>query len=305
MVLGPKTPFRNIERGFRREKGLAQLPDAQPFLDIWFNMSEETVGDISTKSIEDININVADLELSVSLGFVSQIQDLLQSLQALAKDQEILADSQIMENNQILKELLTNEVTEERVKQLGLDQQGEGDAIQARFKALRGIALRKQKTRAGILSEGNGSAVNNALAMSRFKRKEEACPMIRPAGGDSDNEKMLEYNKAFVEDIIIDQINIQVTFRLRGIEKVLQKRGPLGFVMNIGSNFADISDSEFIFSELRISGLQESIENLQGRFYNHYKKEAIRQFYQLLGSQDILGNPSSFIKNLGRGTVEL
>ena len=63
---------------------------------------------------------------------------------------------------------------------------------------------------------------------------------------------MLEFDKAFVEDIIINQINIQVTFRLRGIEKVLKKRGPLGFVMNIGSNFADISDSEFIFSELRI-----------------------------------------------------
>ena len=30
------------------------MEDAKPFLDIWFNMSEETVGDISTKSIEDI-----------------------------------------------------------------------------------------------------------------------------------------------------------------------------------------------------------------------------------------------------------
>ena len=98
---------------------------------------------------------------------------------------------------------------------------------------------------------------------------------------------------------------MQVAFRLRGIEKVLKKRGPLGFVMNLGSNFADISDSEFVFSELRIQGLQESIENLNTRFYNHYKKDAITQFYQLLGSQDILGNPSSFIKNLGRGTVEL
>ena len=86
---------------------------------------------------------------------------------------------------------------------------------------------------------------------------------------------------------------------------MLKKRGPLGFVMNLGSNFADISDSEFVFSELRIQGLQESIENLYTRFYNHYKKDAITQFYQLLGSQDILGNPSSFIKNLGRGTVEL
>jgi hypothetical protein len=31
----------------------------------------------------------------------------------------------------------------------------------------------------------------------------------------------------------------------------------------------------------------------------------MQQFYQLFGSQDILGNPSSFIANLGRGAVEL
>ena len=49
-----------------------------------------------------------------------------------------------------------------------------------------------------------------------------------------------------------------MTLRIRGIERILQKRGPLGFFLNIGSNFADISDAEFSFSELLMSGLQES-----------------------------------------------
>ena len=38
---------------------------------------------------------------------------------------------------------------------------------------------------------------------------------------------------------------------------------------------------------------------------DHYKQEAIQQFYQVFGSQDILGNPSSFITNIGRGAVEI
>ena len=73
VVLGPKVPYRNIERRYRRERNVEQMPEAKPFLDIWFNMSEETVGDISTKSIEDIQIRVADLEMNLSLQFVSQI----------------------------------------------------------------------------------------------------------------------------------------------------------------------------------------------------------------------------------------
>lgn len=96
-----------------------------------------------------------------------------------------------------------------------------------------------------------------------------------------------------------------MTLRIRGIERILQKRGPLGFFLNIGSNFADISDAEFSFSELLMSGLQESQESIIDNLYNHYRQEAISQFYQVFSSQDILGNPSSFIKNLGRGAVEL
>jgi hypothetical protein len=38
---------------------------------------------------------------------------------------------------------------------------------------------------------------------------------------------------------------------------------------------------------------------------DHYKQEAIQQFYQVFGSQDIIGNPSSFITNIGRGAVEI
>ena len=80
MVLGPKIPFRNIERRFRRELNEEQLTEPKPFLDVWFNMSEETVGEISTKSIEDFYIKYADLEVNIDLKFVSEVQDLLQSL---------------------------------------------------------------------------------------------------------------------------------------------------------------------------------------------------------------------------------
>ena len=47
-----------------------------------------------------------------------------------------------------------------------------------------------------------------STAEERFKPKEDVSPIIRPRQDTEDKEKMLEYNKAFVEDIVIDQINV-------------------------------------------------------------------------------------------------
>lgn len=119
------------------------------------------------------------------------------------------------------------------------------------------------------------------------------------------NTQLLSYQKVFAEEIHIKAIKIKMTLRLRGIENVLNKKGPLGFLLNLSSNFADISDAEFNFDELFLEKVHESQECLLNSLTSHYKEIALQQLYQLFGSQDILGNPSSFIANLGRGAGEL
>ena len=52
---------------------------------------------------------------------------------------------------------------------------------------------------------------------------------------------------------------------------ILNKKGPLGFLLNLTSNFADISDAEFNFDELVINSVHESQEALLNSFINHYK----------------------------------
>jgi hypothetical protein len=51
----------------------------------------------------------------------------------------------------------------------------------------------------------------------------------------------------FIHDIRIGEIKLKLTMRVRGIERLLKKRGPFGLMLNIGSNFADISNAEFTF----------------------------------------------------------
>jgi len=47
-------------------------------------------------------------------------------------------------------------------------------------------------------------------------------------------------------------------------------------MLNLSSNFADISDAEFSFTELQLLDLQLSEEALQANLMKHYKYEAIQ-----------------------------
>jgi hypothetical protein len=44
-----------------------------------------------------------------------------------------------------------------------------------------------------------------------------------------------------------------MTLRIRGIEAILQKTGPMSWFLNLSSNFADITDAEFNFTELEMA----------------------------------------------------
>jgi hypothetical protein len=66
-----------------------------------------------------------------------------------------------------------------------------------------------------------------------------------------------------------------MTLRIRGIEAILQKRGPLSLFLNLGSNFADISDAEFNFSEFEVIKQNYSYEKLNADLTKHYKIEAL------------------------------
>jgi len=105
--------------------------------------------------------------------------------------------------------------------------------------------------------------------------KEKACPQIAVKTRKAD-DAILSFVKVHVSNINIKAIQIIMTLRIRGIERVLEKRGPLGFMLNLSSNFADISDAEFSFTELQLLDLQLSEEALQANLMKHYKYEAIQ-----------------------------
>lgn len=79
--------------------------------------------------------------------------------------------------------------------------------------------------------------------------------------------------------MVIKKIVINANVRLRGVERILKKRGPLGLLINIGSNFGDISGAEIMFSELEFAGLNETSETISLLLTQHYRSEALTQWF--------------------------
>lgn len=85
------------------------------------------------------------------------------------------------------------------------------------------------------------------------KAKEEVCINLKPLVEENVESYLPKVNKVFVNSIKISPINLSMTLRIRGIEKMMGKGSPLGFILNLGSNFADISDAQFKFTSLEMA----------------------------------------------------
>lgn len=101
--------------------------------------------------------------------------------------------------------------------------------------------------------------------------------MISPVDERTESlEQNLDVKKVFIENINIKTMRINITLRIRGLEAQLQKRGALGFLLNIGSNFADITDAEFNFRELYLKDLAVSQEAAVDRISKFYIDDCVQ-----------------------------
>ena len=82
------------------------------------------------------------------------------------------------------------------------------------------------------------------------------------AGGDKSDDSVMNLKKVFIENMVIKKIVINMSLKIRGIERMLNKRGALGFLINFGSNFGDITGAEFMFGELELAGLNHTEETI-------------------------------------------
>lgn len=122
------------------------------------------------------------------------------------------------------------------------------------------------------------------------------------------NESDLKAQKQYFEFVNIGAIKILLTLRFehKFLDLNMKKNG--GGVFSIGytvfSNVANMSDSPLKFKELIITHTYAPPSTLIKMIVRNFTRQGVFQFYKLIGSSDMIGNPVGFVNKLGSGVYE-
>lgn len=115
--------------------------------------------------------------------------------------------------------------------------------------------------------------------------------------------------KAYFEYIHLGAMKFLITFRhsndsithdIMSVPVFLAFR----FLFSLGKSFINISDSPLYFREILMRHSFQTIDNISWLIIKNYIRQGILQFYKILGSSDLIGNPIGFVDKLGTGVFE-
>ena len=115
-------------------------------------------------------------------------------------------------------------------------------------------------------------------------------------------------SKVYVHLLQLNALKVTLSFKPgRKREVVLAPRhafGVLRLLGSVGSAFINISDSTLHFSSVIVCDSFQTPSAIAQLVVRNYIKQGLLQFYKLLGSSDLIGNPIGLIDKLGTGVFE-
>lgn len=73
----------------------------------------------------------------------------------------------------------------------------------------------------------------------------------------------------------------------------------------IGIVVSNIDNAVFNMDGIEINDCIDTVDNITGRLIAHYKRNCVNQLYKVVGSLNIIGNPSSLFRNISTGVRDL
>ena len=116
--------------------------------------------------------------------------------------------------------------------------------------------------------------------------------------------------KVYIKELIISRIKVRISFKMgkKALEVSLNPTkgfGGLQMIFNLFGSLADISDTPLKYNEIRIIEGFYTIKGLTTELYNKYFQKSVLQFYKILGSIDLIGNPVSLVDKVTTGAWRL
>jgi hypothetical protein len=113
--------------------------------------------------------------------------------------------------------------------------------------------------------------------------------------------------KAYIQNMTVFGVKVVLSLRLSQRKVQLspsQGFGLLVLITNFGSALANVSESPLYFKAIVFEHLFQTMSNLSWLMLKNYSRQGILQFYKVIGSSDLLGNPIGLIDKLGSGVLE-
>lgn len=115
--------------------------------------------------------------------------------------------------------------------------------------------------------------------------------------------------KAYFEFVHLGAMKTVITFRatkeLFELEiNPLHAIGAFRVFSSIGKSFITITDSPLYFSEILLRHSFQTMDTMTWLIIKNYIRQGVLQFYKVIGSSDLLGNPVGFVDKLGTGVYE-
>ena len=148
---------------------------------------------------------------------------------------------------------------------------------------------------------------NSNLAIYVGKPKEEVCEELIAKPPEIPVSEQRNTDKIYFRLISISAIKINLTLRLekRALNFDFSKGfGALTVVYTLLSSIINISDAPLSFKQLLLKNVCHTQDEITDKIIKNIRNQSIWQFYKLMGSSDIIGNPVGFVSKLGSGVFE-
>lgn len=109
----------------------------------------------------------------------------------------------------------------------------------------------------------------------------------------------------FIEIMNLAALKLKLTLRLE--KTPVDPTGPLAILQvlySVVATLSNISDAPMYFSEIIMKNAYTQSSTLQKALMKKYMRQGILQFYRLLGSIDLIGNPIGLLDRVGSGVFE-
>ena len=116
--------------------------------------------------------------------------------------------------------------------------------------------------------------------------------------------------KVYIKKFTISKIKVKISFKMgkKALEVSLNPTkgfGGLQMIFNVFGSLMDISDTPLKYNEVKIRKRFYTFEGLYNMLWNGYLRKSVYQFYKILGSIDLIGNPVSLVDRVSTGFFRL